>query len=70
MSQKLPKKSESLTSRIRAILEASGCPADRIDAVTVEMRDMVCRWRDERGSNGRRQGTPGGLRRRMPDYLM
>lgn len=70
MSKKLPKKGASLTQRIRAILEDHGCPDDQIEELAVELREMVCQWRDERGSNGRRQGTPGGLRRRMPDYLL
>lgn len=70
MSKKLPKKGSSLTQRIRAILKKHECPEDRIDELTTELREMVCQWRDERGSNGRRQGTPGGLRRRMPDYLL
>lgn len=69
MSKKLPKKGASLTQRIRTILEDHGCPEDRIDELTVDLREMICKWRDERGSNGRRQGSIS-LRRRMPDYLL
>lgn len=57
----MPKKGASLTSRIRAILERYECPEDRLDELTAELREMACEWRDERGSNGRRQGTAGGL---------
>lgn len=69
MSKKLPKKGASLTQRIRTILEKYECPGDRLDELTVELREMACKWRDECGSNGRRQGS-SHLRRRMPDYLL
>lgn len=53
---KLPKKGPSLTVRIREILDKHGCPEETLQACTVDLREMACKWRDERGSNGRRQG--------------
>lgn len=62
MSKKLPKKGPQLTERIKAILRRHDCPDDVLDELAVELREMACKWRDESGSNGRRQGVAGGLR--------
>ena len=65
MSKKLPKNGPPLTARIKAILKRHDCPGDIIDDLAIELREMACGWRDESGSNGRRQGTPlhGSVRR-------